>query len=242
VSRRWLLLTLSLLCALGTVSPWHAEARGRTSKKRRSPALSASYIRMRNRWHVRAPKAQVHAFVSRMPTPPLVLSPVGDAPDQTLLPTSTRGEFDEAMRDLAAVALADKHTHATHPIEPRLLDLVYQAALHFKAPFVHVVSGYRQDDGNSRHAQGRAVDLVLPGVSDKQLAAHLRTQGFVGVGVYSRSGFVHLDVRARSYFWSDSSGPSERSRPRPMPTTDLPDTPEQELQNTSETPPEALAP
>ena len=36
--------------------------------------------------------------------------------------------------------------------------------------------------------------------------------GFVGVGLYTRSGFVHLDSRTRSYFWVDSSSPGQRSR------------------------------
>jgi hypothetical protein len=58
------------------------------------------------------------------------------------------------------------------------------------------------------------VDLVLPGVPDRRLAAYLRPQGFVGVGIYPTSGFVHLDVRARSYFWSDSSAPGQRNRER----------------------------
>ena len=36
----------------------------------------------------------------------------------------------------------------------------------------------------------------------------------MGVGIYPVSGFVHLDVRERSYFWSDSSGPGEENRER----------------------------
>ncbi len=103
-------------------------------------------------------------------------------------------------------------THA--PVHPRLLELVYRAARHFRAPFVHIVSGYRSGNPSSRHGQGRAIDLVLPGVTDRRLAAYLRPQGFVGVGIYPTSGFVHLDVRSRSYFWADASGPSQRNRER----------------------------
>jgi len=36
--------------------------------------------------------------------------------------------------------------------------------------------------------------------------------GFVGVGVYPASQFVHVDVRPRSYFWVDYSGPHMRNR------------------------------
>ncbi|MFK5065634.1 hypothetical protein, partial [Klebsiella pneumoniae] len=35
-----------------------------------------------------------------------------------------------------------------------------------------------------------------------------------GVGVYPASGFVHVDVRERSYFWLDSSAPGKRNRER----------------------------
>jgi hypothetical protein len=103
-----------------------------------------------------------------------------------------------------------------HPISPRLLDLVYRAMRHFDAPLVHLISGYRADRAGSRHTQGRAIDMVLPGVSNEQLAAYVRQFGFVGVGVYPKSGFVHLDVRDQSFFWLDNSLPNERCRPEPM--------------------------
>src|SRR5690606_19570009 len=103
-----------------------------------------------------------------------------------------------------------------HPIDDRLLELVYRAVKRYKAPYVHLVSGYRNRNGqgSSRHNQGRAADVVLPGVGDAQLAAFFRRQGFVGVGYYPVSGFTHIDVRDRSYYWVDRSGPGQRSRER----------------------------
>ena len=38
--------------------------------------------------------------------------------------------------------------------------------------------------------------------------------GFAGVGVYPTSGFVHVDVRDRSWFWIDKSGPGRKNRAR----------------------------
>jgi hypothetical protein len=87
---------------------------------------------------------------------------------------------------------------------------------HFEAPLVHVVSGYRPDRAGSRHTQGRAIDFVLPGVTNEQLQDYVRTFGFVGVGIYPKSGFVHLDVRDTSYYWVDNSLPDERSRGVPV--------------------------
>ena len=46
------------------------------------------------------------------------------------------------------------------------------------------------------------------------LAEYVRSLGFVGVGIYPRTGFVHLDVRAASYFWVDYSGAGRRGRVR----------------------------
>jgi len=102
------------------------------------------------------------------------------------------------------------------PTRSILVSLVYGAVRHFRVPYVNVVSGYRSGNPTSRHGQGRAIDFVLPGIADVRLAAWLRLQGFVGVGIYPTSGFVHLDVRARSYYWRDVSGPRERNHERPI--------------------------
>lgn len=147
--------------------------------------------------------------------PPLVFLPTHGQARITLSPAGDEGGFDADDLALAARALGTREG-ATHEVHPRLVELVYRAVRQFRVPYVHVVSGYRDGRATSRHTQGRAVDFALPGVSDRRLAAYLRPQGFVGVGIYPVSGFVHLDVRARSHFWSDSSGPSQPARERPM--------------------------
>ncbi|MDH5493904.1 MAG: DUF882 domain-containing protein, partial [Myxococcales bacterium] len=144
----------------------------------------------------------------------LVLRPIGDRTPFELLPDLGEDRFGPRPLGLARKAFAYRRDGATHAIHPRLLELVYRAVHHFEAPYVHLVSGYRTTRATSRHAQGRAIDMVLPGVSDRRLAAYLRGFGFVGVGLYPVSGFVHLDVRARSYFWEDRSGPGQRNRER----------------------------
>src|SRR5262249_52889029 len=48
----------------------------------------------------------------------------------------------------------------------------------------------------------------------EDVAKFARELGFVGVGLYPASGFVHIDVRDRSYFWIDASGPGKRNRER----------------------------
>lgn len=187
---------------------------GRRRGRARAPRMTAAQRAQIRRLHARASTADVRAWLRAEP-PPLVFRPPRARERLALAPDGDEGGWDAEDLALAQQALASRDGE-THEVHPRLLELVYRAARHFRAPYVHVVSGYRTGSATSRHSQGRALDFVLPGVSDRRLAAYLRPQGFVGVGIYPVSGFVHLDVRARSYFWSDSSGPGQRNRERPM--------------------------
>jgi hypothetical protein len=134
-----------------------------------------------------------------------------------MLPALTdRGGFRPEDLDRAAHVLRDHRTGNEHPVDPRALDLAYRLQTHFKAPEIRIISGYRtpRPGNNSNHGKGRAIDLVVPGATDEEVAKLAREQGFTGVGVYPVSGFVHVDIRERSYFWIDTSGPRQRSRIR----------------------------
>jgi hypothetical protein len=174
------------------------------------------YRRIRDAWHDPIPAEKIEPVLEGA-LPPLVLAPIdahgGDR--VILIPAGDTGGFSEEQQSQAARAFSPQGRKKAHPISPRLLDLVYRAMRHFDAPLVHLISGYRADRAGSRHTQGRAIDMVLPGVSNEDLAAYVRKFGFVGVGVYPKSGFVHLDVRDTSFFWLDQSLPNERCRPEP---------------------------
>jgi len=190
-----------------------------TAKAPRAPRErqpSAEYVKMRDSWHA-AVEQQLTPTLKVTGRVPLVLTRVlgGDEPI-TLVPQREDGGFSDDDLQRAATAFCPKEAKKHHAISPRLLDLVYRAMRHFNAPLVRVVSGYRPDRAGSRHTQGRAIDFVLPGVTNEQLADYVRTYGFVGVGIYPKSGFVHLDVRDTSYFWVDDSLPDERSRGVPI--------------------------
>lgn len=138
-------------------------------------------------------------------------------PDYVELPArSDRGGFAAEDLDRAAHVLREPSSGNEHPIDPHLLDLVYRVQVHFHAQEIRIISGYRtpRHGGHSNHGRGRAMDLVVPGAGDEEVARFAREQGFVGVGVYPVSGFVHIDVRERSFFWIDRSGPGKRSRLR----------------------------
>jgi hypothetical protein len=126
-------------------------------------------------------------------------------------PEGEEGGFDAGDITFASMALGG--WEGGPEVHPRLLDLIYRAARHFRVGTVNVVSGIRRDRQGSRHSHGLAADIVLPGIDDEELAAFFRAQGFVGVGTYPKGGFVHIDVREQSYFWVDRSAPgSRRSR------------------------------
>lgn len=174
---------------------------------------SARYQRARERWH--RPVATPPGFRA-MANPPVRLRMIHGGREVVLQPVGSSGRFAASTLARAETVLADHRGGHSRAIDRRLLELVYRTAVHFGVPLVHVVSCVRSPraGSHSNHHVGRAIDFALPGVSDDRVADHVRRFGFVGVGLYPRSGFTHLDVRDRSYFWVDHSGPGERGRAR----------------------------
>jgi uncharacterized protein YcbK (DUF882 family) len=100
-------------------------------------------------------------------------------------------------------------------LHPRLIKLMQQVANHYPGRRLEVISGQRQkkQHGNeSYHNKGQALDFRVEGVSNWALVQYLRgTFDKVGVGYYPNSVFVHMDVREKSAYWIDYSGPGERA-------------------------------
>lgn len=165
-------------------------------------------------WHT--PRPDRAAPVDESGRPMLVLQGLNHPDSVALRARDDDGGFSAEDLDRAAHVLREASSGNEHPVDPRVLDLVYRVQRHFGAQEIRVISGYRTPRRGSRsnHGRGRAIDLVVPGASDEAVAKFARAQGFCGVGVYPVSGFVHLDVRERSYFWVDRSGPGKRSRTR----------------------------
>ena len=202
----------------GSAKPTKKQAaRAKPSTKQRAARskVPAGYLAMVQSWH-ELPDEK--APLSPEGRPMLVLDSVNSGKSIELRPERDDGGFSALELEKAARFLADRRTGAVFPIDPRLLDLVYRIQRHFDAPFVRVVSGYREPHGRSKsnHGYGRAMDIVVPGVADEDVASFARQMGFVGVGIYPTSGFVHVDTRPRSYFWVDRSGPGRRKRTVPI--------------------------
>jgi uncharacterized protein YcbK (DUF882 family) len=110
--------------------------------------------------------------------------------------------------------LRDHRAGVASPIDPKLLDLLYKLQLKVDHPGeIHVISGYRSPATNamlnkkssgvakrSYHMQGKAIDIRLPGFDSSKLHKAAVALKGGGVGYYSSSNFVHLDV-GRVRYW-----------------------------------------
>ncbi|MCU0676238.1 MAG: LysM peptidoglycan-binding domain-containing protein [Myxococcota bacterium] len=125
----------------------------------------------------------------------------------------SRGRPRSAARRRVGHLLRHRRTGGEHLPSSRLLELLVRVSDHFGGRAIHVLSGYRPPGGHteesSHHTDGSAIDLRIPGVPNRDLRDFLRTLPDVGVGYYPNSSFVHFDVRSRSAYWVDRSGPGE---------------------------------
>jgi uncharacterized protein YcbK (DUF882 family) len=134
----------------------------------------------------------------------------------TLTPSvsGARTYFDAEELERATRFLRDPRTGDSFPMQSDLLVMALDIEKQFGAHEIRIISGYRtpKPGGRSNHGRGRALDIVVPGAADDEVAKFVRERGFVGVGTYPISGFVHVDLRAQSYFWVDTSGPGRARR------------------------------
>jgi uncharacterized protein YcbK (DUF882 family) len=114
----------------------------------------------------------------------------------------------DAVQELNHV-LRCRRTDAEIAIDIQLLTWMSLIYDHFGGKPLQIVSGYRnQRKVTSNHVKGRATDIRIEGVSPKQIRAFAQTldRGGMGIGLYPRGQFVHIDVRSPpSYRWIDNS-------------------------------------
>lgn len=104
-------------------------------------------------------------------------------------------------------------TNEPTAMDARLAKVLLDAARHFKATRINIVSGFRAPKYNlmlrkkgrrvakdSEHTRGHAVDFWLPDVPTERLYEWALRNAIGGVGKYISDGFVHMDVgRRRSW-------------------------------------------
>jgi uncharacterized protein YcbK (DUF882 family) len=117
----------------------------------------------------------------------------------------------EALRSLDHV-LRCRRTDDEKPIEPRLFTILSHVYDHFGGKTIDIVSGYRnQRKTTSNHYKGTATDIRIEGVTPKKIRSFAESidTGGLGLGLYPRGQFVHIDVRPLpSYRWIDMSSPN----------------------------------
>jgi uncharacterized protein YcbK (DUF882 family) len=120
---------------------------------------------------------------------------------------------EESYRDLRH-ELRCQRTGAESPIDPRLIELLYEIAVHSNS-HIQVVSAFRAPQTpreHNYHTGGMAADIRVPGLTTIELRDLAKSLGARGVGYYPTVQFVHVDVRTQPYFWTDISGHNEPSR------------------------------
>lgn len=104
-------------------------------------------------------------------------------------------------------------------INPQLVKYLQQIREHFNAP-ITITSAYRCTTHNnrvggatgSRHTKGDAADIVVKGVSPREIAKYAESIGIKGIGLYETSAdgyFTHIDTRSTKSFWY---GQNEQAR------------------------------
>lgn len=107
-----------------------------------------------------------------------------------------------------------RRTGHTMDMSPRLVHLLMRISAHFDGAELQIISAHRAPDGvvtseTSQHGKGTASDIRIAGVDVETLAAAAHEEGARGVGIYTQSRFVHVDVREKPYAWRGLNEGSE---------------------------------
>lgn len=96
-------------------------------------------------------------------------------------------------------------------VAPRLVMVLQSIRSHFGVPVV-IHSAYRTPQYNakvdgaehSQHCYGTAADITVRGQKPETVAAFARSimPDWGGVGIYSKQGFTHVDVRETKADWA----------------------------------------
>lgn len=100
---------------------------------------------------------------------------------------------------------------STTKLDKRLVEYLQAIRDHFKKP-INITSAYRCEEHNRRiggatrsyHMQGKAADIVVSGVTSREVAKYAESIGILGIGLYETQAdgyFTHIDTRTTKAFW-----------------------------------------
>jgi uncharacterized protein YcbK (DUF882 family) len=166
---------------------------------------------------------------ARAQTQPVVFRSHHKAEELHFFGVGPRGDLNPPELDLLGKLMRCWRTGGIHSIHPRLARHLVGISRHFHSPVV-VVSGYRAVSRSGRrrsyHLQGMAADIYVDGVPSIEVRDLAVASRIEGIGFYPSSGFIHLDVRPRRFWWVDYSRPGHSDRLVPDPEGDAPAEPE----------------
>ena len=134
--------------------------------------------------------------------------------ERLVAPYFRNGCYQEQCLQSVNHFLRDFRTEESHPIDPALLDVLFelQVLANREATF-EVISGYRSPATNAQlrsgssgvashslHMEGKAIDIRISGFSTTKLRDYALSMKRGGVGYYAASDFVHVDT-GRVRFW-----------------------------------------
>lgn len=158
--------------------------------------------------------ALLPAFVSAKDYPPLPVSFLHTHTGEKMTIDYSFETYTGSVKRAVEYFLRDFRTGEVHPIDPRLLDVLYAIQYWQKHNGCYeVISGYRSPRTNeflrkrssgvakrSYHLEGRAIDIRLSTLSTRTLARLAMKYNDGGVGYYPKSDFIHIDTgRRRSW-------------------------------------------
>lgn len=93
-------------------------------------------------------------------------------------------------------------------IDDQLVLILQKIRDHFGRP-LNITSAYRNEAYNKKvggvsssyHTKGQAADIYISGVEPAAIAAYAEKLGVLGVGLYTKDRFVHVDTRTLPYLW-----------------------------------------
>jgi|GEM_PF-4588811 uncharacterized protein YcbK (DUF882 family) len=193
------------IIALGLSSPQISEAKRNPNKARKiKPVRARSKV-------VKKRRRKKDRF------PPMRLVNVNSGEKLSLRIYDKRGYTrPKALKKLYRF-LRCRRTGRRRLINWKLIQRLYSISRRYRGRTIQVFSGYRHRrvarSKGSRHIRGKAIDFRIDGVSKVALRDYLRGRyKTAGVGYYPNSHFIHFDVRKKSAFWVDLSGPGQRPK------------------------------
>ena len=125
-----------------------------------------------------------------------------------------RGRYQRDVLAAFDQVLRDHRTDEVHDIDPRLFDALHALGRRLgERDTFHVISGYRSPKSNallrqtgtgvakkSYHMRGMAIDVRVPQADLDRVHRAAKSLKAGGVGKYTKSNFIHMDVGPVRYW------------------------------------------